>query len=204
MKLLILLLSICFTLEIIQQLPQNSYVYTNGNQNFYLDLNGYKSGDNVYIEITYNDYNYPTILLQYRQSNYYSTQDFSYPFSTKSSYSSSLVNYKRTYYYSITLNGNYKYLLLNVDLRNNYSYYYTITHSKSSYAWIIIVSISAFVAIVALSVIIYWCKRRHLPDYANRIDDPLVRTYPDVQPQPQPIYVQPVYPTGYVVQPAYP
>ena len=87
---------------------------------------------------------------------------------------------------------------------NNYSYSYTITHSKTSYAWIIIVSISAFVAIIALSVIIYWCKRRRLPDYANRIDDPLVRTYPDVQPQPQPIYVQPVYPTGYVVQPAYP
>ena len=42
-----------------------------------------------------------------------------------------------------------------------------------------------------------------MPDYASRVDGPLVSTYPVVQPQPQPpMYTQPGYQP--YVQPGYP
>jgi len=72
---------------------------------------------------------------------------------------------------------------------------------------IIIISFIIFLAIIIIPIILvicYLCKRKSSPDYANRIDSPLVPSYPAVQPQPQStIYAQPGY-QPYVVQPGYP
>jgi len=206
MKVLILLLLFCLTLEQ-NQLSQYGSISISQSSTFkfYLNLNGFKSGDKVYIEITYYDYSIyvATPTLKYRQSNSYSSSEFSSYFTPISWSSSSSSNYKRTKYYTIKLNGNYNYLLF--YFTGDYHTYYTIKHSSSSPTWIIIVCVSALVAIVATAVIFYWYKRyRSTPDYASRVDDPL--TYPVVQPQPQtPVYTQPTYPTyqPYVVQPGY-
>ena len=123
--------------------------------------------------------------------------DKRYYISTQKSTSKS----KKTDYYTIKLTGNYDYLLLKFS---GGSTWYTIRHTKSSLSWIIIVCISAFVAIVATAVIFYWCRRRSMPDYETRVDAPLVSPYPVVQPQPQPpVYAQPGY-QPYIVQSSYP
>jgi len=205
MKVLILLLLFCLTLEQYQLSQYGSISISQSSTfKFYLNLNGFKSGDKVYIEIIYYDYYLSaTPSLRYRQSNSYSSSEFSSPFTFITPSSSSSSNYQRTKYYTIKLNGNYNYLLF--DFTGEYRTYYTIKHAASSPTWIIIVCVSAFVAIVATAVIFYWYKRyRSTPDYASRVDDPL--TYPVVQPQPQTqVYTQPTYPTyqPYVVQPGY-
>jgi len=118
-----------------------------------------------------------------------------------SSSTSSESNYRKTRYYTIKLTGNYKYLLFKFS-SSNYNTY-TIKHSKTSATWIIILSISIIVGIIALIVIIRWCKKRASESYSpTRMDAPLVSPYPGVQPQPQPLYTQPGY-QPYVVQPGY-
>ena len=208
MELLILLLSFCFTLEY-RQLYQFSSISISGTEYIYLRLDGFKSGDNVYIEVSYSTYWYYTnyYSLSYRQSNYLSDSEFtSYSFSSMSSSTSSTSNYKVTRYYTIKLAGNYQYLLFKFSATNSNTF--TIRHSKVSVTWIIITSISIFVGIIALIVIIRWCRRRAKESYIPpRMDDPLVSTtYPVVQPQPQPqpqpIYTQPGY-QPYIVQPGY-
>ena len=106
------------------------------------------------------------------------------------------------------MTGNYQYLLFQFSAKNSNTF--TIKHSKVSITWIIITFISIFVGIIALIVIIRWCRRRAKESYIPpRMDDPLVSTtYPVVQPepqpqqQPQPTYTQPDY-QPYVVQPGY-
>jgi len=191
MKVLILLLLFCLTLEAIQLSQYGSYSFS-GNINLYLSLNGFKSGDKVYIEVSHSSFFYYTHSISYSLSNSYYDSDYSYnSFSYLYSGSTSTSNSKKTYYYTIKLTGNYNYLLLKFT---GGSTWYTIKHTKSSPTWIIIVCISAFVAIVATAVIFYWCRRRSMPDYATRVDAPLVSPYPVVQPQPQPVvYTQPTY-----------
>ena len=61
----------------------------------------------------------------------------------------------------------------------------------------IIIGSFVIIVIVIIIMIIYCaCKCRSDPDYASRIDSPLMASYPGVQPQPQPqqtIYTQPGY-----------
>jgi hypothetical protein len=191
MKALIMLLLFCLTLEY-EQLSQYGSKVIHGSSYFYLSLAGFKSGDKVYIEVSYDSYYYFSHSIYYRQSNSYFDSEFSSnSFILMTSGTTSTSNNKHTKYYTIKLNGNYNYLLFKFS---GDSTWFTIRHAKSSPTWIIIVCISALVAIVATAVIIYWCRRRSLPDYASRVDGPLVSPYPIVQPQPQPpIYTQPVY-----------
>ena len=214
MELLILLLSFCLTIEY-RQLSKYGSISISGTDEFYLRLDDFKSGDNVYIEVSYSTYWYFTnsYSFYYRQSNYLSDSEFStYSFSYMSSSTSSTSNDRTTRYYTIKLTGNYQYLLFKFSATNSNTF--TIKHSKVSITWIIITSISIFVGIIALIVIIRWCKRRAEESYTpTRMDDPLVSTtYPVVQPQiqpqiqpqpqPQPIYTQPGY-QPYIVQPGY-
>ena len=194
MKALIILLLFCLTLEY-EQLSQYGSKVIHGSSYFYLSLAGFKSGDKVYIEVSYDYsyYYYYSYSFYYRESNSYYDSEFSNSnlFTPLTSGTTSTTNNKQTKYYTIKLKGNYNYLLFRFS---GGSTWYTIKHAKSSPTWIIIVCISAFVAIIATAVIIYWCRRRSIPDYSSRVDGPLVSPYPIVQPQPQPpIYTQPVY-----------
>ena len=209
MDLLILLLSFCLTLEYIELSQFGSIPIYIGFKTIYLRLDGFKSGDNIYIEVSYLS-NWATLdvySISYRQSNYLSDSEFSsYSFSDMEPITSSKSNDIKTRYYTIKLTGNYQYLLFKFSATNSNTF--TINHSKVSAAWIIITSISIFVGIIALIVIICWCRRRAKESYIPpRIDDPLVSTtypvvQPQIQPQPQPIYTQPGY-QPYVVQPGY-
>ena len=194
MKVLILFLLFCLTLEQ-RQLYQYSSLIASGTDTFYLKLDGFKSGDKVYIEVTYyENYYYYAPLIYYRLSNSNSYNDFStsYYFSLLSSSTSSSSGNTKTRYYTLKLSGNYNYLLFRF---NGYSsVLYTIKHTKSSPTWIIVGSISAFVIIACIVIIICWCRRRSMPDYAPRVDGPLISSYPVAQPQPQPVvYTQPTY-----------
>ena len=192
MKILILLLLFCLTLEQ-KQLPQYSSISLYPPNSFYLNLKGFKSGDKVYIKVSY----YETLFsyspsITYRLSNDNYNTDFSNPFSSLSSSSYSTTNSQKTLYYTIKLNGNYNYILFKLD--GYHSTWYTITHTKSSPTWIIVGCVSGFVIIACIVIIICWCRRRSMPDYAPRVDGPLISPYPVVQPQPQPvIYTQPSY-----------
>ena len=201
MKILILLLLFCLTLEATKLSQYGSRTFS-GYDNLYLSLKGFKSGDKVYIEVSYNPYLYYSYSISYKLSNSYYDSDYIYDlFSYFYSSSTSTSKSKKTDYYTIKLYGNYDYLLLKFS---GGSTWYTIRHTKSSLSWIIIVCISAFVAIVATAVIFYWCRRRSMPDYETRVDAPLVSPYPVVQPQPQPpVYAQPGY-QPYIVQSSYP
>ena len=111
MYLLILLLLFCLSLEY-KQLYQNNSTTIYGSDNFYLSLDGFKSGDKVYIEISYDSYFYYSPTIQYKQSNYSSDNEFnSNSFSNMSSETITTTNSKKTHNYSIKLNANYKYLL---------------------------------------------------------------------------------------------
>ena len=196
MKAFILLLLFCLTLEQIE-LHQNSSISISHCEsiNFYLSLNGFKSGDDVEIKCKYyytKSYeNTPKI--KYRQSNSISTNEFASNFTDISHYWSIISDNKITSYYTIKLDGNYSYLLF--KFTGSYGIEYTIKHGNDSPAWTIIVCVSTFVSLVGIAITLYWYRRnRNKPDHASRIDDPLVSSYPEVQPQPQtPVYVQPTY-----------
>ena len=192
MKILILLLLFCLTLEQ-SQLPQYSSISLYPPNSFYLNLKGFKSGDKVYIKVSYYEtlYNYsPSISYKLSNNNY----DNNFPNQSSSlRYSSySTTNSQKTLYYTIKLSGNYNYILF--QLNGHHDTWYTITHTKSSPTWIIVGCVSGFVIIACIVIIICWCRRRSMPDYAPRVDGPLISPYPVVQPQPQPvIYTQPSY-----------
>ena len=57
MKILILLLLFCLTLEATKLSQYGSRTFS-GYDNLYLSLKGFKSGDKVYIEVSYNPYLY--------------------------------------------------------------------------------------------------------------------------------------------------
>jgi hypothetical protein len=182
----------CLTLEQ-RELPQYSSISLYPPNSFYLNLKGFKSGDKVYIKVSYYEtlFNYsPSITYRLSNDNY--NTDFSNPFSSLSSSSYSTTNSQKTLYYTIKLSGNYNYILF--QLNGHHDTWYTITHTKSSPTWIIVGCVSGFVIIACIVIIICWCRRRSMPDYAPRVDGPLISPYPVVQPQPQPvIYTQPSY-----------
>ena len=73
MDLLILLLSFCLTLEYIELSQFGSIPIYIGFKTIYLRLDGFKSGDNVYIEVSYLS-NWATLdvySISYRQSPVY-------------------------------------------------------------------------------------------------------------------------------------
>ncbi len=73
MDLLILLLSFCLTLEYIELSQFGSIPIYRGFKTIYLRLDGFKSGDNVYIEVSYfsNLATLDAYSISYRQSLVY-------------------------------------------------------------------------------------------------------------------------------------
>ena len=253
MKFLTLLLLFCITLEI-REIPKYGSISFFGTQYIYLNLDGFKSGDNVSFHLNCTN---PKYSIQYGESNSFTDSDFrNYSFSSLSSFNrvSNYDNTINTNDFTINVTGKYKYLLLRVIANNNW---FTIVNKKNRYdskneaykiqiyasknetyknqtdssdkekksqsdsdagmnikvtkvynsfliLMIIIFSFVVFIVIVIISAIIYCvCNSRSVPNYACRIDSPLVPSYPGVQSQPQPTISQPCY-QPYVVQPGKP
>ena len=115
---------------------------------------------------------------------------------------------KQTKYYTIKLKGDYNYLLFkflggpiwytirNKLTKSNSDEIKLTEASNNSFILLItIICISIIFIIIILSMVICClCKSKSVPDYASRIDSPLIPSYPIVQPQPEPIiYTQPGY-----------
>ena len=77
MKILILLLLFCLTLEATKLSQYGSRTFS-GYDNLYLSLKGFKSGDKVYIEVSYNPYLYYSYSISYKLSNSYYDNDYTY------------------------------------------------------------------------------------------------------------------------------
>ena len=193
MKLLILILSFCLTLEYYHQLSQYKSISFYGSDNFYLNLDGFKSGDKIYIELSFDTYWYTSSFsFYYKQSNYLSDSEFtSGSFTLMRSNVNSESGYYETKYYTITLSGNYKYLLFKFSGGSNV--YYTVKHSKTSATWIIFTVIGVLVMIIAIVVIIQWCRRRMREKEAAEALVPSPQPQPQIALQPQPQPPQPYY-----------
>ena len=116
---------------------------------FYLNLEGFKSGDTLYFEGSYTGTLYTEIPLYFKETDvleFYSPNEFTQVFSN----SYSQVGAHATYYISYTLKGNNKYLLIGTP---NFPHYvnFTLEHTKSNNTiWIII----AIVAVIVIAIII--------------------------------------------------
>jgi hypothetical protein len=224
MKLIILLFSFYLTLESLK-LPKYGSLSFYGSENIYLQLDGFNSGQNVIFHLNSTN---SQCSIQYRESNSFSDSEFiNYSFLSLSSYSRVTINDKLSIDFTIKLTGNYNYLLLKVT---GNPYWFTISNKENStytsdkgntnedissselkkafkstfFVLILMICIPVFIIIIVITLIICClCKSRSGPDYASRIDSPLIPSYPGVQPQPQPIiYTQPGY-QPYVVQQGY-
>jgi len=200
MKLLILALSICLTIEY-REISQNSEVKTSTPDNFYLSLSGFKSGEEIYIEVSYyNKNSASSYSISYRESNSLSDSDFSsYTFNDMSTFIVTFEGKKSRIeadHYTIKLTGDYTYLLL--KFRPNYSEYtYTIAHSSDSGISQFVFTIILVVAFCALAFISEWCRKKCNKRKTPKVDDhpltqpqPMIPLQPIVE-QPQPIVTQP-------------
>ncbi len=128
MKVLILLLLFCLTLEAMK-FNQFSSISISGSNNFYLSLDDFKSGDNVDIEVTCYFNSGLRFSIQYCQSNSYNDSDFnSCSFTSMSPRIINKKDPKITHYYTIKLNEDSKYLLFKFL---GASTYYTIKNKLS-------------------------------------------------------------------------
>ena len=155
---LFLLISlICTSMEaIIRELPQYGQVTESQQTYLYLSLAGFNSGDKIYIELEFNNgYIYTEAKLGHYQSNNNSSSDFE-NLSYHKSYTYSRSGYKHTFYFTIELTKNSKYLLLGTP-RFTDDLYTTVTvrHTKSS--GITVIVIVAIVFMVIIVAIIFAC-----------------------------------------------
>ena len=181
---------------IIRELPQYGQVTESQQTYLYLSLAGFNSGDKIYIELEFNNgYIYTEAKLGHYQSNNNSSSDFE-NLSYHKSYTYSRSGYRHTFYFTIELTKNSKYLLLGTP-RFTDDLYTTVTvrHTKSSgITVIVIVAIVFMVIIVAIifACIFRYIKRRHISPIPNPYPQP---SYPSPQyiPPAQPYGQQPLY-----------
>ena len=114
MKLLILILLFCLTLEEVREFFQNSSITIKPFDNFYLSLNGLNFGDKVNIELTYDTSKECNAIIEYRLSKFCYDSEFFYAFPDLK-YNTSKNNNKTTKYYTIYFSGYAKYALFKLS-----------------------------------------------------------------------------------------
>ena len=165
----------------------------------YLKLEGFKNGDKLYFEISCPNSNCPSIF--YSESNLNSV-----PIQYSNMKSLFTSTYSEKYYFTIKLTENYNYLLFKIiGFNENYTIRHIRRDNNDSFNSIsndikaIIFSGIGFVIIICLAIIILWCRKRANNPPVNMINEPLKNS--GVQSS---VYIQPVYPITYQIQPAYP
>ncbi len=126
---------------------------------FYLSLDGFKSGDTLYFEGSYTSYDkFTYITIHFREADVLDYSDASiFEHVKSSSYSQSGSHI--TYYFSYTLKGNNKYLLIVTPNFDPYKIDFTLEHTKgNNLLWIIIAVVAIFV-IAIIIVVICRCRR---------------------------------------------
>ena len=180
-----------------KQLFKNSPLTVFVSDDIYFNIYNFKAYDILNFEVSCPN-NCPSSLTIYYSESTSSTAPYYYSNINKA-YGSKINYYTTNYYFSITLSGN-NYLLLKINDLLSYTIQYTGMSSTSTSnnsskkkdfsIETIFVGGGAFVILVCIVIIIIWCKRKS----TSVIHDPLVSD----------VYVQPVYPPTYQIQPAYP
>ena len=182
-----------------QELYKNKFLTFFSSTEIYLKLEGFKKGDKLYFEVSCPKRNCP--LIYYSESNVNSV-----PIENTNMKTLITSTYSENYLFSIILTENYNFLLFKIiGLNENY----TIRHygsdnndsssSVSNDIKIIIIVGGGFVFIACLALIILWCYKKVTNPPVNMINEPLKNS--GVQSS---VYIQPVYPITYQIQPAYP
>lgn len=195
------------------ELPQYGKVYVYGHNYVYLSLDGFKSGDKVYLKVSFNNGH---TLVNNRLSIFYVETDSTSTTSGLTTYTSesySISNYDHTFYYTITLKNNYQYLVIRspkITYSNSdeeVTTLYTIEHTKSNVLVIVIVFIVIIILAIVAFFIFRYVRRKaqdaliqptysnqpaytNQPAYSNQPAYVPPSGYPQTQPQPQP---QPQY-----------
>ena len=198
--------------DIIYPLQQYGSDTRTGPNYYYLSLDGFKEGDNIYIKLSFNNGNsYRTIQLGYYESNDFSSDSLSY-LKYFNSYSKSKSGKSFTFYFTIELTKSAKYLLLATPtFKDKLDTSVTITHTKSNFiaTLLLIIFGAIFLALIITGIGVFLCLRK-IRTRDNKIDytkqttpiQPLYQSPPDNIPptqqtnqkyQLQPGYAQPVY-----------
>ena len=158
---LLLLLMISFTAEYeIIELPQYGSKHANTPAGFYLSLDGFKKGDDIYIDLSYdNEIPFESLSLFYAESDDYSRLSFSKATSIQYSYYTKVLGNTVVYEFSIELKENMKYFLINIpeytSNGNRVIYEITVSHVKKTSAGIVMLIIFiVFGIIIFLAIFI--------------------------------------------------
>jgi len=195
----ILFLLINSSLEVYyaSELPQYDTVTVTESKAFYLSLDNFKSKDTLYFELSFDkNYKDNSISLGFLENNYHFFSYY-YDFNLISSKSYSIEGNTYTLYFTYTLKGNKKYLLiLTPDLGNKYIQF-TLKHAKEyakekkgDIVGGIICIVVDVILFIALNIILCRCKRKNeeLVPYTN-VNNSTYTSQP-VFTQPQPLYDQ--------------
>ena len=163
--LFILLLGLSFGNKIFE-IKKYDEISISGENYIYIKLDDYKSGDNIYFEISHDNYtshgnsSTHTIVIYYLEDNYNNKEAFSKPFEKYIS-NSSIVNgtCSNNHYVSIILKNNYKYLLIKPDM----SY---LKHKRTR-NFFIVFYFFIVVIIIGLSITIILCLRNKMNRMKN-------------------------------------
>ena len=167
----------------VYKLPQYGEITVSGSILAYIELDGFKKGDNVYLEFVFEIFYLidNSISIQYAErADLVSIGEGK--LATSSSYSQSGSTY--TYYITVKLETDCKIFTFRTpnfhDSSTGKSIKYTIKHTKSSTIAIIIAVVVIIVILAVIGVLFYCYRRRKLLDL-----------YPTPNYQAQPVYQAP-------------
>lgn len=173
------------------KLQKYGSVQVYGNTFVYLELDGFKKGDKIYIQVSFNLPGYYleedslSLLYEETNDNTVATTPSSQRTSKMSRSGSSY-----TFYYSIKLQGNYNYLLIKSPVivysgtDTEITTLYTIKHTKYDYFIIIIIVVVVVVILIIAAIVgfrIY--RRRKLAAESGPTTTAPLQPYYNTQPQ---------------------
>ena len=151
----------------VYKLPQYGEITVSGSVSAYIELDGFKKGDSIYLEFIFNNIylsDGSMEILYWEGASLDSLGDSKY--AKSSSYSSSGSTY--TYYISVKLETDCKVFVFMTpnfySTSTGRSISYKIRHSKSSAITIIIVVVVIIVILAVIGVLFYCYRRRKLLD----------------------------------------
>ena len=168
----------------VYKLPQYGSITVSGSVIAYIELEGFKKGDSVYLEFVFEDFYLidNSVSIQYAELASLNDSIANAKEAKSSSYSSSGSTY--TYYISVKLETDCKVFVFMTpnfySTSTGRSISYKIRHSKSSAITIIIVVVVIIVILAVIGVLFYCYRRRKLLDL-----------YPTPNYQAQPVYQAP-------------
>ena len=168
----------------VYKLPQYGSITVSGSVIAYIELDGFKKGDSVYLEFSFEDFYLisNTLTIQYVELASLDDTNAELKEASSSSYSYSSSTY--TYYVSVKLETDCKIFTFKTpnfhDSSTGKSIKYTIKHTKSSTIAIIIAVVVIIVILAVIGVLFYCYRRRKLLDL-----------YPTPNYQAQPVYQAP-------------